>query len=127
MRRQALLFRALKAPANAEPGAGFYAKVMNRIETQTKPSVWSLFGESLFARRLVYASAMFLVLLGSYVVSSPSAEDEYAATFPVEVMAGYEAPTPVSMESPRDREVVLVTLATWDNNSAEAEESQAWQ
>jgi anti-sigma factor RsiW len=126
MRMQALLFRTLKAPSGVEPGAGFYTKVMNRVESQAKPSVWSLFGDSLFARRLLYASAMFLVLVGSYAVSSISVEDEYAAVAPVSIIAGNEAPAPVSMESARDREVVLVTLATW-GNGGEAEEAQDWQ
>src|SRR5262245_25715943 len=63
MRLQSALFR--KAfQVEVEPNAGFYARVMNRIETQARPSVWSLFAESLFARRLVYASASFLLLAG---------------------------------------------------------------
>lgn len=126
MRMQAQLFRGLKAQAEMEPGAGFYARVMNRIESQDRPSVWSLFGDSMFARRLVYASALFLVLLGSYAVSSGPVEDEFAAaSAPEVILAGRELPTPVSMDSPRDREVVLVTLATW-GDSAEGD-SQDWQ
>lgn len=124
MRRQALMLRALKPPADMEPGPGFYAKVLNRIETQAKPSVWSLFGDSLFARRLVYASAMFLVLLGSYAISSTATEEEFAAGAPETILAGREMPAPVSMDSQKDREVVLVTLATWGNGG---DESQDWQ
>ena len=69
MRAQSSLFASLKAPAEMEPGPGFYARVMSRVETQTRPSVWSLFGESLFAKRLVYASAACLVLFGAFLVS----------------------------------------------------------
>src|SRR5262245_17862986 len=61
MRMQSALFRSLRTREEIEPAAGFYARVMERVETQVKPSAWSLFGESLFAKRLAYASAMFLV------------------------------------------------------------------
>jgi hypothetical protein len=114
MRAQCLLFRTLKAPAEVEPTAGFYARVMNRIETRNPPSIWSLFAESLFAKRLVYASAMFLLLLGSVLVTS-SPED--AATGPELILAGQELPEPVTMDPRRDRDVVLVNLATWNDTS----------
>jgi anti-sigma factor RsiW len=116
MRAQSLLFRTLKAPVEPEPGAGFYARVMNRIETQTRPSVWNVFAESLFAKRLGYASAMFLLLLGSVLVSS-SPDDTYAVTGPEAILAGRELPEPVTMDPGRDRDVVLVNLATWSDNS----------
>src|SRR3979411_2942251 len=70
MKRQAEIFRSLKSPREVEPSAGFYARVLQRIESQSLPSIWSLFGESLFAKRLAYASITFLVLLGTYFVSS---------------------------------------------------------
>ena len=125
MRMQSRLLRTLKAPAGMEPGPAFYAKVLNRIESQPKPSVWNLFGDSLFARRLVYASATFLLLLGSYAASAPPVEEEYAASAPEAILAGNQAPMPVSMDSQEDRQVVLVTLATWGSDSGE--ESQDWQ
>jgi hypothetical protein len=90
--------------------------VMNRIETQTRPSVWHVFAESLFAKRLGYASAMFLLLLGSVLVSS-SPDDTYAVTGPEAILAGRELPEPVTMDPGRDRDVVLVNLATWSDNS----------
>lgn len=121
MREQSLLFRSLKVPADVEPSAGFYARVMNRIETQNRPSVWSLFAESLFAKRLVYASATFLLLLGTFLVSSSSSES-YAASGPEAILAGEELPEPVTMDPGRDRDVVLVNLATWkdSNNGVES-------
>lgn len=119
MRAQSLLFRSLAAPAEAEPVAGFYARVMNRIETQTRPSVWSLFAESLFAKRLVYASATFLLLLGTFLVSSSSVgEDTYVASGPEAILSGEELPEPVTMDPGRDRDVVLVNLATWNEGNS---------
>src|SRR5262245_16693572 len=43
MREHAALLRDLRAPQEApEPSAGFYARVLERIEAQA-PNVWSLF------------------------------------------------------------------------------------
>ena len=124
MKAQATVFRTFKSPGMMDPGGNFYARVMNRIEVQPKPSVWSLFGDSLFARRLVYASATFLVALGSYMISShPAGED--AGDTPEVIIAGQQAPQPVTMDPQRDREVVLATLATWGNGASDA--SQDWQ
>ncbi len=66
---------SLRLKRKPSPIAAFYARLMNRIETQARPSVWSLFGESMFAKRLAYASATFLVLIG---VVFMSAEQEQA-------------------------------------------------
>jgi anti-sigma factor RsiW len=115
MRAQStLLRRAFKV--EAEPDPAFYARVMGRIETQARPSVWSLFAESMFAKRLAYASATFLVLVGVVFVS---AEQDQATAFgdPGVVLAGDERYTPVNMDTDtdteRDREVVLVNLTTY--------------
>jgi hypothetical protein len=112
MRAQAILLRTLKPPVDMEPGGNFYARVMTRIENQARPSVWSLFGESSFAQRLVYASATFLVLLCSYMISSHS-EADLADDGPEVILAGQQIPEPVTMDPQRDREVILANLATW--------------
>ena len=123
MRAQAMLLRALKAPAEMDPGGNFYARVMNRIESQAKPSVWSLFGESLFARRLGYASATFLFLLGSYMISSHP-EEELVDDTPEVILAGQQIPAPVTMDPQKDREVILVNLATWGSGGEEPQDFQ---
>jgi hypothetical protein len=113
MRAQSALFRRVLR-ADVEPGAGFYARVMNRIESQAKPSVWSLFGESMFAKRLAYASATFLVLVGVVFMSSNQPPQPLASSDPEMILAGEQRYTPVTMDdAPRDREVVLVNLATY--------------
>jgi hypothetical protein len=113
MRAQNLLFRTLQNNREMDPSGGFYARVMGRIDSQPKPSPWALFGESIFAKRLAYASAAFLILLGSFFISSdPSGVS--AASEPEAILAGHEAPEPVSMEDPqKDREAILVNLATY--------------
>jgi len=114
MQMQSALFRSLRVQ-EIDPSAGFYARVMNRIETQARPSAWSLFGESVFAKRLAYASAMFLLVLGTVLVSSTERDETLAAAAPERIIAGDDEahPMPVTMENPQqDRDVVLVTLAT---------------
>ena len=113
MKAQAALFRRAFR-SEVEPGAGFYARVMNRIETQAKPSVWSLFAESMFAKRLAYASATFLLLVGVVFVSANPPDEAFASADPEVILAaGDEQYTPVSMDTERDREVILVNLATY--------------
>jgi len=71
MREQAALLQNLRTPAvEAEPRPGFYARVLERIEAQTSRSVYELFFDSLFARRISMASLALALLLGVYVISS---------------------------------------------------------
>ncbi len=55
--------------AEIEPRSGFYARVLDRIEAQ-RGSAWTLFFDSLFARRIAMASLALALLLGAYVISS---------------------------------------------------------
>jgi anti-sigma factor RsiW len=116
MQAQTALFRRAFR-AEVEPDGAFYARVMNRIETQAKPSVWSLFAESMFAKRLAYASATFLVLVGVVFVSANEPDEPFAASDPHMILAGDQQYTPVTMDvnmdMERDREVVLANLATY--------------
>jgi anti-sigma factor RsiW len=117
MRAQTALFRMLRS--ESEPNPGFYARVTNRIEAQSRPSVWSLFGESMFARRLAYASATFMVLVGVVFFSANQPEQPLVSADPEIILGGDARYTPVSMDLPqdRDREVVLVNLATYQQTS----------
>ena len=118
MRAQTALFRRAFR-SEAEPDPGFYARVMNRIETQAKPSVWSLFAESMFAKRVAYASATFLLLMGVVFVSATEPDQPFAASDPQVLLAGEPQYVPVSMDTDfhmeRDRQVVFVNLATYQD------------
>jgi predicted anti-sigma-YlaC factor YlaD len=71
MRAQAAMLRQWRpAEAEMEPRPGFYARVLERIEAQTPSSVFTLFFDSLFGRRIAMASLALALLLGVYVVSS---------------------------------------------------------
>lgn len=71
MREQRRLLRSLRAGADApEPSAGFYARVMERIEAQGVVSIWQLFFDSRVGRGLAMASMVVAVSLGVYLVSA---------------------------------------------------------
>src|SRR5579872_7309278 len=59
---------------------GFYARVMERIEAEGPISIWNLFIESAFGRRIAVASLALALLVGVYLVSSErSAQDPMVA------------------------------------------------
>ena len=72
MREHASLLRELRPPEGVEmePRAGFYARVMERIEAEGPISIWNLFIESTFGRRIAVASLALALLLGIYLVSA---------------------------------------------------------
>jgi len=73
MREHAALLRQWRASGEMEEAdarPGFYARVLERIEAQGPSSVFELFFDSLFARRIAMASLALALLLGVYVVSS---------------------------------------------------------
>jgi len=107
------LFRAIQPVQEVEPLGGFYARVRNRIDGQAKTSVWNLFSDSLFAKRLSYASLTFLVLLGTYFVSTNERDLPLQSSTPEAILAGDEQLQPVGSDPQRDRAVVLVNLASY--------------
>jgi len=78
MQEHVSLLRELRPPAGIalEPRAGFYARVMERIESEGPISIWNLFIESAFGRRIAVASMALALLLGIYLVTAERAEDE---------------------------------------------------
>lgn len=76
MRAHSAALRELRAPDDAEPRPGFYARVMERIEAQGPVSIWNLFIESAFGRRIAVASLALALLLGVYLISSERAADQ---------------------------------------------------
>jgi predicted anti-sigma-YlaC factor YlaD len=122
MRAQSAALRELRAPDDAEPRPGFYARVMERIEAQGPASIWNLFIESAFGRRIAVASLALALLLGVYVISSERAtEQPLVAGQPAQpaVVLGEDAPGRVisqmdqsSMGQSSD-DAVLVNLVTY--------------
>lgn len=76
------LLRELRCPEDVYPRPGFYAKVMDRIEAQQKNSIWSVFLEPIFSKRLAFASMAFIMLLGVALFTANPQEDDVMAFDP---------------------------------------------
>ena len=124
MREQAALLREWRAPADAEPRPGFYARVMERIEAQGARSIWALFIDSVFGRRLAYASVALALLLSISLVTLERTEDvplvasEGSGLLPGEMLpgtmvTGEAQPGPVLTQGGSDKDSVLVNLVTY--------------
>ena len=116
--------RSLRSPQDVEPRAGFYARVMERIEAQPA-SIWSVFLDRKFGFRLAVASAALVALLGTYLVTSEPSGPEFASS-PAVVLTDTPRATEASLQiagrvqtiedGPRQqqqRDAVLVDLASY--------------
>jgi hypothetical protein len=70
MREHSVLLRDFAVPAEMDPHPGFYARVWDRIEAQRPVSIWNLFTESMWGRRLAAASLSLALLMGAYMIST---------------------------------------------------------
>ena len=116
MREQAVLLRNLRTPpaVDVDPRPGFYARVMERIEAQGAGSIWNLFFESPFGRRIAAASMALALLLGIYLVTSERFTEARHISEPTQLIAGEDAPGMVlTSDGAPDRDSVLVNLVTY--------------
>jgi len=111
MQDQARLLHVLAPSRPMDPTPGFYARVLGRIDSERRPSFWDAFLEPAFGRRLLATSLMLVCLLGGYLAFTEAA-NEAPATTPEAVMAA-EHPPGLGSNVDRDRETVLVSLATY--------------
>jgi anti-sigma factor RsiW len=109
---QSQLLRSVRAAKDAEPRAGFYARVLERIEAQQPFSIWSVFLDRKFGLRLAVASGMLAALLGVYLVTSePSGPESGVAAG---VAMSDAASTNASLDRDgQQRDAVLVDLASY--------------
>jgi hypothetical protein len=107
MRGQASLIQQLRAPELA-PKPGFYARVMERIDAQRPVSIWQLFFDSAFVRRIAMASMAMALLFTLYLVSS----ERYS---PEPVTVSMDAPDGMTLSQAGlpDRDAVLLNLVTY--------------
>jgi len=104
--------QSLRLAEEAQPRPGFCARVTDRIETQQRASVWSALLEPAFARRLVVATLALTLMLGS-LVAFQEVDDTFGAPPPEAVMAIEDHPPSLGLDPQRDRQTMLVTLATY--------------
>jgi len=112
MQEQSVLLRTLAAPEEIEPPVGFYARVLERIEAQQPASIWSVFLDPVFGRRLVASSLTVACLLGGYLAFMEADSTRGPATAE-SVMVIQEHPPGLGQDRQRDRDTILVTLATY--------------
>src|ERR1043166_8638392 len=83
IREQAAMLREWRAPdAVLDPQPGFYARVLERIEARGATSIWSLFFESPFGRRIAVASLALALVRGVYLVAAEHAATESVVAGP---------------------------------------------
>lgn len=111
MRDQTSLLRTLHAPDLPEPAPGFYARVLERIEARRTVSFWSAFLDPVFGRRLLATSLALMVLLGGYLAFTETSAAPPATA--VAVIAVQDHPPGLGQDRQRDRDTMLVTLATY--------------
>lgn len=110
MSRQARMLRTLRAPEDVEPAAGFYARVMQRIEERRLTSMWSVLIDTPFGKRLAIASLALAFVLGAWVIGVEK-EDGHLGSGPV--IAQQSVDVPVIGDQTQQRDAVLVNLASY--------------
>lgn len=113
MREINSLLHTLRPAEACDPAPGFYARVMDRIETQTPTSFWSVFLEPVFARRLVYASLALFLVLTSAMWRTGDTGTILNESNPVSLLAAEELPQANGADPRHDREVVLATFVSY--------------
>ena len=112
--RQAEMLRLLQPKGDLDPHAGFYARVMDKIEQEGRSSIWSALLRPNFGRRLAVASAVLVMLLGTYLVTTESVEPQVASTDVILTGAPSAASTDQDgLQQQRQRDAVLVNLAAY--------------
>jgi hypothetical protein len=109
MQAQSRLVKSLRLPEEMEPSAGFYARVLQRIEERTKDSIWAVFIYSPVGKRLAYASLTLAVALGSYVITQETLDGHLTGEPTIAQEAHYDAPVMGSQQQQRD--AVLINFA----------------
>jgi hypothetical protein len=105
--------------AEVDPHPGFYARVMERIEAQGPVSIWNLFFDSAFGRRIAVASLALALLLGGYMVGTERMPDQKTVAsndtmLNVPDLNDSSADRPGTMlASGLDQDAVLVNLVTY--------------
>ena len=119
LREQAGILREeLRGPAGLEPHPGFYARVMERIEAEGAASIWNMFVESAFGRRIAVASLAMALLLGICLVTAERMTDEPLTPAVASIGGHWDAADdqsvlPRSLASAGDPDAVLVNLVTY--------------
>jgi len=114
MQSQVRLLQLLRLPDEVEPQAGFYARVIERIDAQQSASPLYAFLDLRLAHRLMFASLTAVIVFGSYLAYTERAP-LLGESGPVAVLASQPAERDlVGAHQAQDRETVLVALASYE-------------
>ncbi len=117
MQEQCRMLRGLRPSRAVEPAPGFYARVMERIEAQEQGSFWNVFLDPVFGRRLVATSLTLALLLVGFFTFAEVQTAGPAPRNAETIMAVEEHPPGLGLNQQRDRDTMLVTLATYSSDS----------
>ncbi len=112
MQEQSRMLRVLAPARTMDPPAGFYARVLERIEAREIPSFWSVFLEPAFGRRIMATSLTLACLLGGCLAFMETRETAIRPNAET-IMAVEGHPPGLGQDRQRDRDTILVTLATY--------------
>lgn len=105
-------FAELRPETALAPPPGFVSRVLVQVGERRAQSFWSLLSlDPGFGRRVVFASLLTLAVLGSYLVSR---ETEYSSGPPSPEAVMAIGPRPVAPSPGSDRELMLVTLTSYE-------------
>ncbi len=113
LERQTAALRALRAPADLEPRAGFYARVLQRIDgARAANTVWAAFLDPAFAKRLVFACGTLVVVLGTYLISTEPGKFSFSQPTPA-IASAQQTGDSDNGTTAQERDAVLVNLAAY--------------
>ncbi|MEX2262381.1 MAG: hypothetical protein WD696_10535 [Bryobacteraceae bacterium] len=108
-----LLFANLRAPEEIVAPASFAVKVLDSVGTRGAASIWTFLFEPLFARRVAFASLVFLALLGGVLMSGDENEYQHFEPSVESIIAEQNEVIP---DIDHDRDVILVNLAHYNQD-----------
>ena len=113
MTAQASLLRSLAAQEEIVAAPGFCARVLSAVEARRQAPLAYAFLDPSFFHRLAYGFLTAAVLLGSYLVYTAQTP-AFQAPSPMSFLAGGPPDDPhVGYDTQRDRETVLLSLASY--------------
>ncbi|MEO8027558.1 MAG: hypothetical protein ABI823_13845, partial [Bryobacteraceae bacterium] len=112
LRSHAQMLQALRSPADMEVRAGFYARVMDRIDAQRPADGWMSLLQSAFAFRIALASVVLTLLVGTYLFTNEEQPPAVAQQQELRLIHEDQMPM-IEVGQPRDPDSVLVSLASY--------------
>ncbi|MFL6415196.1 MAG: anti-sigma factor family protein [Bryobacteraceae bacterium] len=114
MKEQSSFLRSLRTGEELEAPAGFYARVLQRIEDRAKASIWAGFLRSPSRTRFAYASLSLALLLGMYVFVEEKADlDPHDQSVIAQQANSVDS---VFGDQTQQRDAVLVNFASYEGS-----------